>query len=80
MSATITFPVTEYEALKNAGSKEYTRGYEAGLDTARKDFAEVNAHKNELLRCVELLENQLAEERAKALAPPLPSLTKEKQQ
>lgn len=66
MSTTITLPVAEYEAMKKAWSKEYSRGYEAGLDTARKDFAEVNAHKNELLRCVELLESQLAEERAKA--------------
>jgi hypothetical protein len=64
MSITITLPVAEYDAMKEATRREYSRGYEAGLDTARKDFAEANTHRNELLRCVELLEGQLAEERA----------------
>lgn len=70
MRASITLPIEEYDEMKKAGAKEYSRGYEAGLDTARKDFAEVNAHKNELLRCVELLEGQLAEARAKNSADP----------
>jgi hypothetical protein len=72
MKAMITLPIDEYNTLKKASVKEYSRGYEAGLDTARKDFAEVNAHKNELLRCVEALERLLSEERAKNTGNPPP--------
>lgn len=64
MEPMVSMPLSEYRRLQSNSGKEYRRGYEAGLDTARADFAEVNAHKNELLRAVEALESLLAEARA----------------
>lgn len=65
-AATITISLSDYNELKASVSRQWERGYEAGLDTARRDFAEVNAHKNELLRSVEVLEGLLAEARRAA--------------
>lgn len=64
MSVAVTIPYEEYDALKRESIKSYKRGYKDGLDTARNDFAEANAHKNELLRTVEVLEDQLDKVRA----------------
>ncbi len=64
MSQTVTMTMAEYDELKKQAAMEYRRGYDAGLNTARSDFAEVNTHKNELLRTVETLEGLLARERA----------------
>ena len=66
--AMVTITLEEYDRLKSATAASYERGFDAGLNTARREFAEVNAHKNELLRSVEALKGLLADARAKQAA------------